>query len=62
MCSIRDKINTFECFLFDKVIDKTTNFTEGLENPSFEMYLCKCKFNILKQNYIHIINDFLTLF
>lgn len=45
MCQIRNYINEFECLLFDKVIDKNTNFTEGMENPSFEMYLCKSKYS-----------------
>ncbi|XP_075154307.1 E3 ubiquitin-protein ligase SHPRH [Haematobia irritans] len=48
MCSIRDIINSFECLLFDKVIDKDSNFTEGLENHSFEMLVCKITFSYLK--------------
>lgn len=47
MCCLRDSINLFECLVFDKVIDKDTNYTEGLQNPSFEMYLCKCKLYFL---------------
>lgn len=41
MCQIRDLINNFECLLFDKVIDKDTNITEGMQNHSLEMQLCK---------------------
>ncbi|XP_073834180.1 E3 ubiquitin-protein ligase SHPRH isoform X2 [Musca autumnalis] len=48
MCNIRDVINQFECLLFDKVIDKDTNITEGLENHSLEMLLCKITFAYLK--------------
>ncbi|KAM7348478.1 E3 ubiquitin-protein ligase SHPRH isoform 1-T2 [Cochliomyia hominivorax] len=51
MCCIRDTINTFECLLFDKIIDKNSNFTEGLENPSFEMYLCKLTFHFIKNRH-----------
>ncbi|XP_013116383.2 E3 ubiquitin-protein ligase SHPRH [Stomoxys calcitrans] len=48
LCSIRDIINSFECLLFDKVIDKDSKLTEGLENNSFEMFVCKITFSYLK--------------
>ncbi|XP_065365815.1 E3 ubiquitin-protein ligase SHPRH [Calliphora vicina] len=51
MCCIRDAVNTFECLLFDKVIDKNTHDTEGMEIPSFEMYLCKLTFHFIKNKH-----------
>ncbi|XP_037826721.1 E3 ubiquitin-protein ligase SHPRH-like isoform X1 [Lucilia sericata] len=56
LCSIRNSMNAFECLLFDKVIDKETNDTEGLENPSFEMYLCKLTFHFIKNKHRILIN------
>ncbi|XP_005186458.2 E3 ubiquitin-protein ligase SHPRH [Musca domestica] len=54
MCQIRDLINNFECLLFDKVIDKDTNITEGMQNHSLEMQLCKITFGYLKNKQIDI--------
>ncbi|XP_067626775.1 E3 ubiquitin-protein ligase SHPRH [Eurosta solidaginis] len=48
LCQIRNALNDFECLLFNKVVDETTNMTDGLENPSFEVALVRVLFNFLR--------------
>lgn len=56
LCVLKDKLGSFECLIFDRVMNAVTNVLHGTWNPSYQENILRCKY---KKYLFHMIFHFI---
>lgn len=57
LCVLKDKLGSFECLIFDRVMNAVTNVLHGTWNPSYQENILRCKYKKIFISYNFIFYD-----